>query len=186
MIEDDLKAIQPKLDISASDWTAEEKKHIESAYFAITKVSVGWGRTVDTGCSECVQSAVNVIKNYQVIIKRTENGEETQQNGSEATTLLNWRDTLKSIDAEAKEQGFEFPKDVKTKDKRIEALEEFIASKSEKQQKEEVEQEYSKEQLAEIVKAKTGEDINACDYTYEQLLQTVTELSEEDGNSEEE
>lgn len=179
-IEENLKALQPKLDIGARDWTHEEKKMIEESYFEITKVSVGWGRTVDMGCDTCVQSAVNIILNYQAKVQRSEKGEETQH-GSGPVTTLNWRDTHRTIDAEAASRGFQMPKEAKTKEEKIKALEDHIAKEDAVKP-----HAYTKEQLAEVIKALTGEEVNPDDFTYEELLATVNEIeNDQDGDTEE-
>lgn len=181
-IEEDLKLLQPKLDILAKDWTAEEKQAIENAYFAITKVSVGFGRTVDLGCDSCVQSAVNIINNYLGLVKASEAGTQTAQHGSQATSTIDWRDTHALIDREASHLKFTFPPEAKTKKEKIKLLEAHMESLQSASQESNVEndaQEYTKEQLAEIIKAQTGEEINPEDFTYEQLLETVTEINNE-------
>ena len=114
-IEESLKTLKPKMDIGASDWTKKEKECIEQCYHEITKVSVGFGRTVDLGCSECVQSAVNIIKNYVAI-------QERSATPSLKVVASDWTKDLKSIQAKADELSYEFAKNCKTKAQRIEAL----------------------------------------------------------------
>jgi len=189
-IEASLKALQPKLDIDARDWTKSEKEHIEKCYHAITKESVGWGRTVDLGCEECVTSAVNIIKNYQNLVASQPQEVEVPE----------WAETLKTIQAEADSLGFEFAKDQKTKAQRIEALQAFLDSSKYVEEESEMSQspameaddedllgedllgaEYTREQLVNIVKAKTGEDVPE-ETSFEDLLAYVNDL--EDGEDE--
>lgn len=184
-IEASLKALQPKLAIDAKDWTKSEKEHIEKCYHAITKESVGWGRTVDLGCEECVTSAVNIIKNYQAQVASQ----------PQTTEAPEWAETLKTIAAKAEEVGYEFAKTCKTKDQKIEALQSYLnilAAQEEGANSPEVAQEEddllgedlavatspSREQLAEIIKAKTGEEVPE-ETSFEDLLAYVNEL--EDG-----
>lgn len=184
-IEASLKALQPKLAIDAKDWTKSEKEHIEKCYHAITKESVGWGRTVDLGCEECVTSAVNIIKNYQAQVASQ----------PQTTEAAEWAETLKTIAAKAEEVGYEFAKTCKTKDQKIEALQSYLnilAAQEEGANSPEVAQEEddllgedlavatspSREQLVEIIKAKTGEEVPE-ETSFEDLLAYVNEL--EDG-----
>lgn len=184
-IEASLKALQPKLAIDAKDWTKSEKEHIEKCYHAITKESVGWGRTVDLGCEECVTSAVNIIKNYQAQVASQ----------PQTTEAPEWAETLKTIAAKAEEVGYEFAKTCKTKDQKIEALQSYLntlAAQEEGANSPEVAQEEddllgedlavatspSREQLVEIIKAKTGEEVPE-ETSFEDLLAYVNEL--EDG-----
>lgn len=184
-IEASLKALQPKLAIDAKDWTKSEKEHIEKCYHAITKESVGWGRTVDLGCEECVTSAVNIIKNYQAQVASQ----------PQTTEVPEWAETLKTIAAKAEEVGYEFAKTCKTKDQKIEALQSYLnilAAQEEGANSPEVAQEEddllgedlavatspSREQLVEIIKAKTGEEVPE-ETSFEDLLAYVNEL--EDG-----
>jgi hypothetical protein len=191
-IEASLKALQPKLAIDAKDWTKSEKEHIEKCYHAITKESVGWGRTVDLGCEECVTSAVNIIKNYQAQVASQ----------PQTTEAPEWAETLKTIQAEADSLGFEFAKEQKTKAQRIAALQAFIDTLPTEKVEEEGEMsqstameaddedllgedllgaEYTREQLVNIVKAKTGEDVPE-ETSFEDLLAYVNDL--EDGEDE--
>lgn len=184
-IEASLKALQPKLAIDAKDWTKSEKEHIEKCYHAITKESVGWGRTVDLGCEECVTSAVNIIKNYQAQVASQ----------PQTTEAPEWVETLKTIAAKAEELGYEFAKTCKTKGQKIEALQSYLnvlAAQEEGANSPEVAQEEddllgedlavatspSREQLVEIIKAKTGEEVPE-ETSFEDLLAYVNEL--EDG-----
>jgi vacuolar-type H+-ATPase subunit I/STV1 len=172
-IEASLKALQPKLAIDARDWTKSEKEHIEVCYHAITKESVGWGRTVDLGCEECVSSAVNIIKNYLALVQREEKVVEE---------VADWKENLKTIAAKAQEVGFEFEKAHKTKVQKIEALEAFLAPAVANEQENEEddllgeEVTYTREQLVQIVKAKTGEDVPE-ETSYEDLLEYVNDLA---------
>ncbi len=185
-IEASLKALQPKLAIDAKDWTKSEKEHIEKCYHAITKESVGWGRTVDLGCEECVTSAVNIIKNYQA---------QVASQPQKITEGPEWAETLKTVAAKAEEVGYEFAKTCKTKDQKIEALQSYLntlAAQEEGANSPEVAQEEddllgedlavatspSREQLVEIIKAKTGEEVPE-ETSFEDLLAYVNEL--EDG-----
>jgi len=184
-IEASLKALQPKLAIDAKDWTKSEKEHIEKCYHAITKESVGWGRTVDLGCEECVTSAVNIIKNYQAQVASQ----------PQTTEAPEWAETLKTIAAKAEEVGYEFAKTCKTKDQKIEALQSYLnilaaqeegANSPEGTQEEDdllgedlaVATSPTREQLVEIIKAKTGEEVPE-ETSFEDLLAYVNEL--EDG-----
>lgn len=184
-IEASLKALQPKLAIDAKDWTKSEKEHIEKCYHAITKESVGWGRTVDLGCEECVTSAVNIIKNYQAQV--------TSQ--PQTTEAPEWAETLKTIAAKAEEVGYEFAKTCKTKDQKIEALQSYLnilAAQEEGANSPEVAQEEddllgedlavatspTREELVATIKAKTGEEVPE-ETSFEDLLAYVNEL--EDG-----
>lgn len=56
--------LEPKFALNTKDWNAKEKEAIAKAYFEITKVSVGKGRSLDLGCSTCVEDATVIIKNY--------------------------------------------------------------------------------------------------------------------------
>lgn len=189
-IEASLKALQPKLEIDARDWTKNEKSHIEKCYFAITKESVGWGRTVDLGCEECVTSAVNIIKNYLSLVASQPQEVEVPE----------WADTMKTIQAEADAIGFEFAKEHKSKAQRIAALQEFIDTHTAKVEEEAgemaqnpameaddnddllgEEEEYSRAQLESIVFAKTGEKVPE-ETSTEDLLAYVMDL--EDGEDE--
>lgn len=181
-IEGSIKALQPKLEIDARDWTKTEKEHIEKCYHAITKESVGWGRTVDLGCEECVNSAVNIIKNYLNLVK---DQPKTIEGGPE------WTATLKTVQAKADELNFEFTKEQKTKDLKIAALKAFIdklaatepetgatAQASELDAEDDDllgEEEYTREQLEAIVLAKTGEEVPA-ETSTEDLLEYVKDL----------
>jgi hypothetical protein len=184
-IEASLKALQPKLAIDAKDWTKSEKEHIEKCYHAITKESVGWGRTVDLGCEECVTSAVNIIKNYQAQVASQ----------PQTTEAPEWAETLKTIAAKAEEVGYEFAKTCKTKDQKIEALQSYLnilAAQEEGANSPEGTQEEddllgedlalatspTREKLVEIIKAKTGEEVPE-ETSFEDLLAYVNEL--EDG-----
>lgn len=181
-IEGSIKALQPKLEIDARDWTKTEKEHIEKCYHAITKESVGWGRTVDLGCEECVNSAVNIIKNYLNLVN-------DQPKTIEATP--EWTATLKTVQAKADELNFEFTKEQKTKDLKIAALQAFIdkltatepeagamtqASEPDAEDDDLLgEEEYTREQLEAIVLAKTGEEVPA-ETSTEDLLEYVKDL----------
>jgi len=179
-IEGSIKALQPKLDIDARDWTKTEKEHIEKCYHAITKESVGWGRTVDLGCEECVNSAVNIIKNYLLSV---DDQPKTIEGGPE------WTATLKTVAAKAKEVGFEFEKDCKTKDQKIAALQAFIDAQTAEDEEASAQapgpnaddnddllgEEYTREQLEAIVLAKTGEEVPA-ETSTEDLLEYVKDL----------
>jgi hypothetical protein len=184
-IEASLKALQPKLAIDAKDWTKSEKEHIEKCYHAITKESVGWGRTVDLGCEECVTSAVNIIKNYQAQVASQ----------PQTTEAPEWAETLKTIAAKAEEVGYEFAKTCKTKDQKIEALQSYLdilAAQEEGANSPEVAQEEddllgedlavatspTREELVATIKAKTGEEVPE-ETSFEDLLAYVNEL--EDG-----
>jgi hypothetical protein len=184
-IEASLKALQPKLAIDAKDWTKSEKEHIEKCYHAITKESVGWGRTVDLGCEECVSSAVNIIKNYQAQVASQ----------PQTTEAPEWAETLKTIAAKAEEVGYEFAKTCKTKDQKIEALQSYLntlAAQEEGANSPEVAQEEddllgedlavatspTREELVATIKAKTGEEVPE-ETSFEDLLAYVNEL--EDG-----
>ncbi len=172
-IEKNLNNIQEKLDIGSTDWTKEEKMDIEKCYFEITKVSVGWGRTVDLGCTDCVMSAVNIIKNYQAVVSKAE------AEGSEVSTIDDWTSSVKLIQAKAQELGFEFEKSVKTKDQKIEALQNHISQlevEAEEDQEDILGMEYTMQQLIDIVKAKTGEEVLESDVSYEALLDYVKDL----------
>jgi hypothetical protein len=191
-IEKDLKQIQQKLDIGANDWTKEEKKHIESAFFEITKVSVGWGRTVDMGCTDCILSAVNTIRNYQALVAREEAGTE-EPSVKVQEEITEWKSTSKTVSAEAIRIGLIFTKDAKTKDQKIAQVEAKLASVQSDADHDDMEDtgedteddllgtpnEYTIEQLAEIIKAKTGEQVELEDVTYEDLLAYVNELEDE-------
>jgi hypothetical protein len=188
-IEASLKALQPKLDIDARDWTKSEKEHIEKCYHAITKESVGWGRTVDLGCEECVTSAVNIIKNYQTAVA-------SQPKAIEATAV--WAATLKTIAAKAEEVGYEFAKTCKSKDQKIEALQSYLnvlEAQKEEANSPEVGQEEdedllgedltaadattspTREELVATIKAKTGEEVPE-ETSFEDLLAYVNELAD--------
>ena len=187
-IEANLKALQPKLDIDARDWTKTEKEHIEKCYHAITKESVGWGRTVDLGCEECVTSAVNIIKNYQKLV------------ASEPAIIdaPEWAETLKTIAAKAKELHFEFEKTCKNKDQKVAALQAFIDTHTAKVEEAGAmaqapgpdvddnddllgdEADFTREQLEAIVLARTGEKVPA-ETSTEDLLEYVKDL--EDGEN---
>lgn len=184
-IEASLKALQPKLAIDAKDWTKSEKEHIEKCYHAITKESVGWGRTVDLGCEECVSSAVNIIKNYQAQVASQ----------PQTTEAPEWAETLKTIAAKAEDVGYEFAKTCKTKDQKIEALQSYfnvLAAQEEGANSPEVAQEEddllgedlavatspTREELVATIKAKTGEEVPE-ETSFEDLLAYVNEL--EDG-----
>lgn len=187
-IEASLKALQPKLDIDARDWTKSEKEHIEKCYHAITKESVGWGRTVDLGCEECVTSAVNIIKNYQNLVASQ----------PKAIEVPEWAETLKTIAAKAEEVGYEFAKTCKTKDQKIEALQSYLnilAAQEEEANSPEVAQEEdedllgedltaadattspTREELVATIKAKTGEEVPE-ETSFEDLLAYVNELAD--------
>jgi hypothetical protein len=187
-IEASLKALQPKLDIDARDWTKSEKEHIEKCYHAITKESVGWGRTVDLGCEECVTSAVNIIKNYQTAVASQ----------PKAIEVPEWADTLKTIAAKAEEVGYEFAKTCKSKDQKIEALQSYLnvlEAQEEEANSPEVAQEEdedllgedltaadattspTREELVATIKAKTGEEVPD-ETPFEDLLAYVNELAD--------
>jgi hypothetical protein len=187
-IEASLKALQPKLDIDARDWTKSEKEHIEKCYHAITKESVGWGRTVDLGCEECVTSAVNIIKNYQTAVASQ----------PKAIEVPEWADTLKTIAAKAEEVGYEFAKTCKSKDQKIEALQSYLnvlEAQKEEANSPEVGQEEdedllgedltaadattspTREELVATIKAKTGEEVPE-ETSFEDLLAYVNELAD--------
>lgn len=187
-IEANLKALQPKLDIDARDWTKSEKEHIEKCYHAITKESVGWGRTVDLGCEECVTSAVNIIKNYQTAVASQ----------PKAIEVPEWADTLKTIAAKAEEVGYEFAKTCKSKDQKIEALQSYLnvlEAQKEEANSPEVGQEEdedllgedltaadattspTREELVATIKAKTGEEVPE-ETSFEDLLAYVNELAD--------
>lgn len=191
-IEASIKLLQLKLDIDARDWTKSEKSHIEKCYFAITKESVGWGRTVDLGCEECVTSAVNIIKNYLSLVASQPQEVEVPE----------WADTMKTIQAEADAIGFEFAKEHKTKAQRIAALQAFIDTHTAKDEEEENagsgaqapgpdvddnddllgdEADFTREQLEAIVLARTGEKVPE-ETSTEDLLAYVMDL--EDGEDE--
>lgn len=187
-IEASLKALQPKLDIDARDWTKSEKEHIEKCYHAITKESVGWGRTVDLGCEECVTSAVNIIKNYQTAVASQ----------PKAIEVPEWADTLKTIAAKAEEVGYEFAKTCKSKDQKIEALQSYLnvlEAQKEEANSPEVGQEEdedllgedltaadattspTREELVATIKAKTGEEVPE-ETSFEDLLAYVNDLAD--------
>ena len=186
VIEGSLKVLQPKLDIDARDWTKTEKEHIEKCYHAITKESVGWGRTVDLGCEECVTSAVNIIKNYQNLVASEPKIAEAPEE---------WAVTVKTVEAKAKEMGFKFEKDCKTKDQKVAALQAFIdthtateeaSAQAPEPNAEDVDDllgaEYTREQLEAIVLAKTGEKVPA-ETSTEDLLEYVKDLEDGEDSS---
>lgn len=194
-IEENLEAIQPKLDLGSSDWTKTEKEHIEKCYYEITKVSVGRGRTVDLGCQECVQSAVNIINNYQALVLQEEAGEKAPK--AKVVKLVSnatadWRETGKTIEAEAARLAFTFAKKDRTKNQRIAALEAHIAANPVQEETTTDESldllgddEYTPEQLVEIIKANTGEELDPTAHTVEELLAKVKEFEDEDTDDEE-
>lgn len=183
-IEDNLKSIQTKMDQGANDWTKEDKIAIKESYFEITKQSTGVGRNVDTGCPECVMSAVNIIKNYQALVARAE-----AEGSQEAPSVADWKESIKTIEAKAEEVGFEIPKSAKTKTLKIEALEAFLLTLEVEDEEEAEEEDLLGEQsefdkLAEIVKAKTGETVTPEEISLEDLKEYVEELNAEtDENS---
>jgi hypothetical protein len=184
-IDDSIKAIQPKLDLGSRDWTKAEKEHIEKCYFEITKVSVGRGRTVDMGCDECVTSAVNIVKNYLALMERVEGvapPQPKQEGGHDLTaTAEEWKATVKSVNAFAKELNYTFSKESKTKEQKIQELEAFLFVDEEEESEEDLlgDEPQTKEELIKIIKAKTGEELSADDFSYEELFAIAN--SEEDG-----
>ena len=125
-IDADIETLQPKFELGTHDWTKDEKLCIESAYFAITKVTTGKGRTVDLGCAECVSSAAQIVKNYIALVETAEAAENETKTLRVLPPSHNWKDTHKTIDAEAERVGCEFPEDVTRKDDKITHLEAFI------------------------------------------------------------
>ena len=186
-IEENLEAIQPKLDLGSSDWTKTEKEHLEKCYFEITKVSAGRGRTLDLGCKECVQSAVNIIKNYQTLVLQEEADEKAPKTKVASNAVTDWRETGKTIEAEAARLNFTFTKKERTKDQRIAALEAYIAANPVPEETPTDESldllgddEYTPEQLVAIIKANTGEELDPNEHTVEELLAKVKEFEDED------
>lgn len=180
-IEESIAIITPKMDANGRDWTKNEKLEIEKCYFEITKVSTGTGRSVDLGCSECVESAVNIIRNYRKLVERSEAEEGITPTKEEA---VDWTATLKTIATKAKEVNFEIPKEAKTKASQIEALQAFLESTEEEDEDDILGEKYSREQLAAIIKAKTGEEVDLDDpeVTDAALLEYVETLNQdEDG-----
>jgi hypothetical protein len=168
-IDVNIKALEPKLAINANDWTKEEKVHIETAYFEITKVSVGRGRIVDLGCRECVQSAVNIINNYIALQDRAKATEDTKED---------WTETLKSVHHKAEELGIEFPVKVKKKEAKIQFIIDAMELIGEQETQSVEETEYTREQLVAIIKAKTGEDVDV-DTSVEDMIAYIKELEDE-------
>lgn len=140
-IKQEIKTIRAKLDIGASDWTKDEKEAIAKAYFEITKESTTKGRVLDTGCTSCVASATNIIKNYLTAIDEPVKEETaitaktsepatvgTKDSDKDADLIFSpkdkeWRKNLDSISAAAKELEFTFDEKDVTKAQRITALE---------------------------------------------------------------
>jgi hypothetical protein len=186
-IDADIDVISPKMQIGASDWTAVEKQHIEKCYYSITKVSVGWGRTVDLGCSDCIQSAVNVIKNYLALVNRTEESNPVPSKAPAKTvskSTQDWKASVASVDTHAKALGLSFPKGTKTKAQKIA----FVEAQSTTEQQEEEDDLLgqdtpTKEQLVAILKAKTGEQLDPEEYTTEELLELVEYANSEDDDN---
>jgi len=160
-IDKKIDKLKKKLDIGAKDWTPAEKGTIEECYFEITKVSVGFGRTVDLGCDSCVDSAVSIIKNYIKMSAETEE-ESTDE----------WKETVATIKAKAKELGLAIPKAATTKADKLEAVENFITSQSTEDEEDLLGpegDEQTEAQLIAIIKAKTGEAIEPGEHTLEEL-----------------
>lgn len=177
-IDKHIDKLRPKIAIGGRDWTKTEKESIEEAYFQITKVSTvrKKGRTVDLGCPECVASAVNIIKNYMALI-------EGREEASADAGADDWKATTESIEALAEQLGFEFPKSAKKKAQKLAALEAHIAENSgaeEEGEEDDLLGEPTKEQLIEIIKAKTGEEVDPDDYTLEELQAFADEDEEQD------
>jgi len=173
-IDKHIDKLRPKIAAGGRDWTSSEKEAIEAAYFEITKVSTvrKKGRTLDLGCSSCIESAVNIIKNYIALIQDTDSAPEDGP--------IEWRKSVKTIEAYAKELGFKIPKKAKSKQDKIDAVETHIAEKITKENEDllgsaELSEEDQKAQLVEIIKAKSGEEVDPADYTLEELQEFADE-----------
>lgn len=155
-IDEHIAVIRPKIDLGTTDWTKGEKESIEKCYFEITKVSTGAGRTVDLGCSDCVNSAVNIVKNYLALIANE---------APEQKAVQPWSETIKTVEAEAKRIGFDIPENAKLKADKIAAVEAVL--------------ELRKQLVSELLK-EAGVEVNPDEYTLSQLNEMSLELLEDE------
>lgn len=59
-----LEMIRKKIEIKAIDFNSNEFNALADVYFEITRFSTGKGMTLSKGCSGCIPSACQIVRNY--------------------------------------------------------------------------------------------------------------------------